>query len=398
MTETSDPPRLRHSGAAVAVLFFVNGMTFSNWLPRVPEVRDRLGVGNAGIGAVLLGGGLGGIIGALLVGRLSERLGSKRLLLLAAGALAVGLPMIGIVPVAVLLLVVLTVLGALDVFNDVSMNAQGVMIQERLGRSIMNRLHAMWSLGFLVGAVIGSAMAAAGVGVRAHLLIVGAVLFVTVQAVQSWLLPVDDPHEPLADEGATATPPRWSPVVALMAAAALAAMALESMPSEWAAVMMRDDFDLGQRAGFGTVAIAGSMLVGRLVGDHVLDRVGERRLLLGAVGLAAVGVAVTAVAPAAAVAFVGLLVWGLGLSVVFPQLYASAARLPGTSAGAGLGSMLFGQRFGSMATAVGVGALAEWRSVRFAFFVVGLLAVIILLTTIRGMHRRATARVLANEG
>jgi MFS family permease len=153
--------------------------------------------------------------------------------------------------------------------------------------------------------------------------------------------------------------------------------------------MMRDDFDLGKRAGFGTVTIAGSMLVGRLVGDHVLDRVGERRLLLGAVGTIGAGVAMTALAPVAAVAFAGLLIWGLGLSVVFPQLYASAARLPGTSAGTGLGSMLFGQRFGTMATAAGVGALAEWRSVRFAFFVVGLLAMVVLLFTIRGMHRLA---------
>jgi bacteriorhodopsin len=84
-----------------------------------------------------------------------------------------------------------------------------------------------------------------------------------------------------------------------------------------------------------------------------------------------------------------LLIWGLGLSVVFPQLYASAARLPGTSAGTGLGSMLFGQRLGAMATAVGVGGLAEWRSVRFAFFVVGLVGLIVLLSTIRGLHRLA---------
>ena len=45
---TSALPRLRHSGAAVAALFFVNGMTFSNWLPRVP-VRsvDSTGAGDA---------------------------------------------------------------------------------------------------------------------------------------------------------------------------------------------------------------------------------------------------------------------------------------------------------------------------------------------------------------
>ena len=97
------------------------------------------------------------------------------------------------------------------------------MIQERLGRSIMNRLHAMWSLGFLAGAVIGSAMAAAGVGVRPHLVIVGALLLAAVQVARRWLLPIDDPHEPLTTEaGAPARPPRVSPVVVLMAAAALA--------------------------------------------------------------------------------------------------------------------------------------------------------------------------------
>ncbi len=66
---TLESPRTRHSAVAVAALFFVNGATFSNWLPRIPEIRDNLGLGNAGLGVTLLGGGLGGIIGALVVGQ-----------------------------------------------------------------------------------------------------------------------------------------------------------------------------------------------------------------------------------------------------------------------------------------------------------------------------------------
>jgi hypothetical protein len=82
---------------------------------------------------------------------------------------------------------------------------------------------------------------------------------------------------------------------------------------------------------------------------------------------------------------VGLAVWGLGLSVVFPQLYATAARLPGTTAGAGLGSMLLGQRLGGMLAAVGVGSLAEWHDLRVAFAVVSLVALAILAATVRRM-------------
>jgi predicted MFS family arabinose efflux permease len=387
LESTPDEPRTRHSGMAVAVLFFVNGMTFSNWLPRIPEVRDRLGLGNAGLGATLLGGGLGGIVGSLLVARASERLGSKRLLVAAAGALAIGLPLIGFAPSAVVLLFVLTALGVLDVFNDVAMNAQGVIVQDRIQRSIMNRLHAMWSLGFTAGAVLGSTASAAGVGVRVHLSVVGAVLLCTVLVVQRWLIPVDPPHDiaPAVDTPEAGPRRRISPIVVVMAFAALGAAALEVTPNDWAAVMLRDVFDAGKVSGFGTVACAGAMLVGRLGGDHVLDRVGERRLLVGALSLCGAGSLITIVAPVTAIALVGLVVWGLGLSVVFPQLYATAARLPGTTAGAGLGSMLLGQRMGGMLTAVSVGALAEWQDLRVAFAIVSGTALLILTVTIRRM-------------
>jgi MFS family permease len=378
-----DESRTRKTAFAVAALFFVNGMTFSNWLPRIPEVRDRLGLGNAGLGAALLGGGLGGLIGAVLVGRVSERVGSRRLLVLAASALSIGLPLIGFVPSAVLLLLVLTALGLLDVFNDVAMNAQAVMVQQRVERSIMNRLHAMWSLGFTAGAVVGSAAAAAGIGVRTHLTVVGAVLLVTVVIVRRHLIVTDPAPNPEAPGQPRGTKrPRVSIAVVAMAFAALAAAALEVTPSDWAAVLMRDVFDVGRLSGFGTVACAGAMLIGRLGGDHVLDRVGERRMLIGALATSGAGALVTITAPVAALAFVGLGVWGLGLSVVFPQLYASAARLPGTSAGAGLGSMLLGQRLGGMLTAVSVGAIAQWQDLRVAFAVVAVVAFSILAVSL----------------
>jgi MFS family permease len=130
------------------------------------------------------------------------------------------------------------------------------------------------------------------------------------------------------------------------------------------------------------MACAGAMLVGRLGGDHVLDRIGERRLFRWATTLVGIGALITITAPVGAVALMGLIVWGLGLSVVFPQLYATAARLPGVSAGAGLGSMLLGQRLGSMLTAVSVGAVAEWQNLRVAFgAVVGIAFAILLVTS-----------------
>ncbi len=381
-------------------MFFVNGATFSNWLPRIPEIRDELGLGNAGLGVTLLGGGLGGIVGALLVGRLSERIGSRRLLTIAALALSAGMRLIASAPSAATLLALLTVLGSLDVFNDVAMNSQGVMVQERLERPIMNRLHGMWSLGFTGGAVVGSAARATEIDIQVHLAVVGAVLLGTVLAVRRWLIPSDTAHDSVStpSRGAAGTErARRGPTVAMiaMALAAIGAIALEVTPNDWASVLLADVFDAGRFSGLGTVACAGAMLVGRLAGDHVQARVGDHRLLTGSMILIATGASITVIAPVTAVAIVGLVIWGLGLSVVFPQLYATAARLPGTSAGAGLGWMLLGQRFGSMVCAVAVGAVSQWQGMRAAFAVVCGTALVMLLVSLRTAS--SAAQPAANE-
>ncbi|MFN8020140.1 MAG: MFS transporter [Acidimicrobiales bacterium] len=385
------PTSLRRSGFATATLFLVNGATFSNWLPRISEIRDRLGLGNAGLGVTLLGGGLGGVIGALLVGRVSERLGSSRLLSAAAITLSLGMPLIAFAPHAVVLLALLTLLGTFDVFNDVAMNTQAVMVQERSGRQIMNRLHGMWSLGFTGGALLGSLARAAEIGIRWHLAVVGAVLLTTVLTCRRWFIPDDPvphphPHaRPDHDGHPTPAPARRRPNAAMvaMALAAVGAITLEVTPNDWAAVFFNDVFDAGRVAGFGTVACAGAMLVGRLAGDHVLERLGEHRMTTLSFWLIGVGLVVTVVAPWPAVAVGGLVVWGLGLAPVFPLLYTTAARLPGTSAGAGLGWMLLGQRFGAMLTAVSIGGVSQLQGMRTAFGVVAGAALALMLVSLR---------------
>ena len=294
------PTDVRRAAIATAAVFVVNGATFSNWLPRIPEIRDRLGLDNAGLGATLLGGGLGGILGALAVGRISERLGSSRLLSIAAITLSIGMPLVAVAPHAAVLLVLLTALGTFDVFNDVAMNTQAVMVQERLRRQVMNRLHGMWSLGFTAGALLGSVAQAAGVSLRWHLGVVGAVLLTTVLVCRRWFLPIDDPHQPHAEaastDGDVAAPVRRrgprGPMIA-MALAAVGAISLEVVPSDWSAVFLTDVFDAGRTAGFGTVACAAAMLVGRLAGDHVLERLGEHRMTTLSFWLMGAGVAIT---------------------------------------------------------------------------------------------------------
>jgi predicted MFS family arabinose efflux permease len=361
---------------AVAGLFFANGATLSNWLPRIPEVRDTIGVSNSGLGLALIGGGLGGLVGSFLVPVAIARLGSKRLVTIAALALALLFPMIAFVPNALALWAVLTCFGLIDVNNDLAMNTQGVLAQDRVNQPVMNRLHGIWSLGFVVGALIALGARALEVSLRVHLLSVGVVMALVVVVAQRALV-----HDtPTSSESVR---PKLSGSVVGIALLAFATAVVEVVPIDWSAVVLTDLFDADRSTGLGSVMFAGAMLVGRLFGDHVLMRVGPRRLLGGAFVCSGIGAALLAIAPGIAFALAGLAVWGLGVSVLFPQLYERAARTPNAPAGAGLAAMSIGQRLGFMLTGPIVGQTSDQIGLRWAIGSIIAAALLIVLALLK---------------
>lgn len=371
---------LRRAMYGVAAVFFVNGFVLASWLPRLPEIRDALDIDNGVLGLTLLGGGTGGIVGSLVLGRLFDHVPTRRVVQVSGVLLSALMPFIAVAPTALTLFVVFTLYGFLDVIVDVAMNAQAVTIQNRSGRSIINRMHGMWSLGGLVGAASGSLAAAVDLPLGVHFVVVAALLTTVLVLAQPTL--VDD--APAADTDArSSTNTVWNRAAVAMAILALGAMAIEILPSEWSAVYLTDVLDAGGAAGVGLVAFSATMVLGRLGGDHVLEWVGADRLFAGSVAFSVVGAAVVVAAPVTAVAVVGYLVWGFGVSVLFPQIYATAANLPGTSAGVGLGGMTLGQRIGGLLTPVATGNLSEVVGLRTATTVVVVVALSAIVTARR---------------
>ncbi len=366
---TNDPttkgPATKQTVVAVAALFFVNGASFSNWVPRIAEVRDHLGVTNGVLGGALLGGGLGGLVASFVAGKVLDRVGTRNGVTAAASLVAVFLPLIGLAPKAWALLAALFLIGFFDVFNDLAMNAQGVMAQGRLERPIMNRLHAMWSVGFVVGAVVGSAASAAKISIPAHLTAVGLVMLATVWAARRWLLVTDPPLEAKVRRPTGQRRSRVSSVVVLMATSAIGAALFEAAANDWSTIVLKDIL-YARYTGLGTVAFAGSMLAGRLFGDHVIERFGQHRTLTVAVFTALAGAAVVVASSWLPLTLVGFGVWGFGASVLFPQLYERAAHLPNTSSSTGLAAMAVGQRSGFLVAPVVIGAIADATNLRIA--------------------------------
>jgi fucose permease len=250
------------------------------------------------------------------------------------------------------------VLGALsigDVVTDIAMNMQGSVLSARRDAPIMNRLHAMWSLGTVVGALVASLMAALDVDLRAHLLGASIVLAATLLYVAPGLLSNDVPH---AEKRPKPKPGKALGVAVTFAALGAAAIVPEMINSDWAAFRLTDD--LGESEGFAAlayVAFTSGMVVARFAGDAVVQRLGGALMLRRATLLAAVGTLVATAIPSSLAVFAGLFIAGLGVSVMFPQLYDAAARSDRPARA--LGGLTAGSRIALLIAPLGVGFLAN---------------------------------------
>ncbi|WP_328469141.1 MFS transporter [Actinoplanes sp. NBC_00393] len=173
---TIEAGALRRARWAVLAAFFANGAAFATWAPRIPAVQEALSLDATMLGLALTGGALGGVLFTLPGGIIVDRLGSRRALLVAIASLSLLLVLPGLAPGWWFLLAAMLVLGAVDSLMDVAMNAHGVLLEQREGRSLLSGFHASWSIGAVLGGLAGAAAAAAGIPVWAHLLAAGALL------------------------------------------------------------------------------------------------------------------------------------------------------------------------------------------------------------------------------
>jgi hypothetical protein len=126
---------------------------------------------------------------------------------------------------------------------DVAMNAQGVAVEQRYGRPVLTGMHAMHSLGGIVGAGAGALAARLELNPFPHFLIVTPVVAVACVAASPLLLPsrID------AAEGSSATMTSvpqwfrgWSAPIVLLGVLAFCVTLAEGAALDWSAVYVDD--------------------------------------------------------------------------------------------------------------------------------------------------------------
>ena len=376
---------------AVAVQFFVNGMITASYVPRLPEIRDLLDVGLATIGQVLTVASLGGLLGSWLAAKVINRIGTKKSMIYGSIAVILILPLVAQASSVWMLFTVLALIMLLDPIVDVAMNIQGSNISARRKKPVMNRLHGLWSVGSVVGGLIASIMAVLTVSLQWHLLFTSLILSLLLLYIGSGLLSSDEVDSQNLQKGVTSTN-KTSVPISLWVFAMLggAVFVPELIGSDWSPFRMTDDLNMSAGVGgLAYVAFTVGMVIGRLSGDWVVTLINKSQQLKYAVITAFLGLSMVCLVDLVPLVFIGLVISGVGISVLFPTLYDIAAQ-DSKNAASALGAVTAGSRVFSLVIPVSIGFLADtsWLSVGVVMAVFALSSLLVVACLAGKIHQR----------
>lgn len=390
----------RRARAAVALVFLTNGLVYANLLPRFPQIKADLGLSNTQLGLAVAAMPFAALLAGLTAGPLIARFTSARVASFGMAVIALGVVLVGFAPSWALFATAMLLVGASDAVVDVAQNAHGLRVQRRYGRSILNGFHALWSVGAVAGGLMGSAAAGVGLALPVHLGLSSLLSVVIAVAVYPLLLRGDDGDDRPAPDAADGAPPRrpWSGLgprtVALLAVFGLVAISgtlVEDSGATWAAVYLQGLGAGAAVAGLGFVALQGCQFVGRLIGDRMVDRFGQRAVARAGGGLVLAGMGLALAFPTVPGTVAGFGLAGFGVATLVPAAMTAADHLPGLAPGTGLTIVTWLMRVGFLVSPPVVGLVADATSLRVGLLVVPVAGLVVVLVAgvLAGRRTRA---------
>ncbi|WP_314372716.1 MFS transporter [Sphingomonas paucimobilis] len=361
------------SRLATRISFFVAGFGLACWAPLVPLTKARLVVSDGSLGLLLLCLGLGSVLSMQFAGAFISKLGARPIIIIGGIGQAILLPFLAFAPTVPTMAAALLIFGGFLGLIEVSMNVHAVEVEKRGDKPLMSGFHGLFSVGGFVGSLLLTAILSAGVAptagaIGASLLMIVAVLFAAPRLIDT----------PQADQTPFFAVPRG--IVALLAILASITFLTEGAMLDWSALLLTDRGILPTaQAGIGYSVFAVAMTAGRLTGDAVVMRLGNRRTMFWGGILAIIGYIVLLIAPTAALALFGFLLIGLGASNTVPVLFRQAGAQTAMPPGLAIAAITTVGYAGVLIGPAGIGSVAQAIGLPGAFVVLTLMLILVPL-------------------
>ena len=377
---------------AVVAVFFVQGFLFASWTAHIPHVKDHLHLGDGSLGIALLGAPIGSMLAMLAVSRLLPTFGSRRVVRVALVGYCLAGPLVGLSTSLLTFFLAFLLWGIFQGSLDVSMNAQAIAVEGRVGRRLMPGFHGSWSMGSLAGAGVGVLGVGLGWSLSEQLLIFAAPSLLVVGWLSTRMIPNDQARVGGSAGLSERTCGRLlQKALVVLAAIAFADMFCEGAVADWTAVYLHGTLHTSAVvAGLGYAAYLLIMMTVRLLGNQVMNRfpVYFALPLLAIVGTVGLGVGLLINRPASVL--VGFMCLGAGLALVVPMVFSACGHISHVHPGTAVAAVSACGWTGFVVGPPLIGAIASLTSLRTALLLLPLLSAVVVVAT-------GTARVLRRE-
>ncbi|MGL3822882.1 MFS transporter [Sphingopyxis sp. R3-92] len=372
--ESADRPATR---LATRLSFLVAGFGIACWAPLVPFAKYRLGIDDAVLGLLLLCIGAGSVVAMIATGPLSARYGSKPVIVTSGFALAALLPLLSVAATPLALGAVLSLFGAALGSLDVAINVHAVEVERVADRPLMSGFHALFSIGGFFGATLMTLFLSLSLDIVVGSLICAALMAAAMVIARTRLL-----SNVSNGEGPLFVRPKG--IVLLLSLLAMVTFLAEGAMLDWSALLVTQLglLDVSQ-GGIGYILFAIAMTIGRLVGDRLVARLGDFRMLFGGGLVAMVGFAIILAVPFIPVALTGFLLVGFGASNIVPVLFRRAGNQIDMPPALAIGALTTLGYAGILVGPAGIGLLAKAFDLTAAFWILTGLLCLVPLTARR---------------
>lgn len=342
------------------------------------------------VGTVMMGIALGAFISFPISGRLIDTIGSAHTTLAFGLLFFASLPVLGLMPNAWALMLGLVLFGIGNGGLDLAMNAQGIEIEARAGRSIINSLHGFFSLGGFFGAGIGAFMAWQGIAPMGHFTLLALVNVAGLLYLQRFMVPDSTSNKSSEPSPIFSFPHRSLWILGLIA---LCTAVGEGAMNSWSALYMNSHLHTSEQfAALAYATFSLAMLTGRFQGDRFVRMWGPAKLIRRSASLAAIGLGIATFIDQPFSMLAGFVAVGLGLSVVYPLVFSAAGNHPTLPRGRAVAGTATVGYTGFLAGPPILGWIAEGTSMQSIMVIVTILcAVAAILAPATEKFRKLTA-------
>ena len=373
------------SFVATGAVFAVNALLFALWVTRIPEIMSNLSLSEAQLGGALFCIPAGALLAMTTISRWIDRHGAGRVTIwtTAAYLACISLPftVTSLWQLGIALFFVGLTMGAMDI----AMNAVAAILERDRGKIIMATCHGFFSLGGMIGALLGSLGLALSLDALQLMLFgVGITLFGVYLLIRPILYEVKDVDR---KEGSAWVWPERA--LAGLAVIGFCSMQGEGAIVDWSAVFLDNVAQAEKRLwGLGYAGFSLSMTVGRFLGDGITHRVGAKSILRWSFVVVVVGLGIVLVGRPW-LSIMGFTFAGAGYALLVPIVFSEAARISTVSSSQGIASVATVGYMGFLLGPVFIGGIAEVFDLRMGFVYLVLLTILAWLVSTRQRHDKA---------